>query len=168
MKSILTLTFAMLVSASSLLGQSTDKIIKINGDTLNVAVTNVSESSVTFAYPNETATSSINRKVVQQIIYKSGRVESISEPMIIRGEADFENVIITKDPNEVLGLIKKGDVEGKAFKYFGNESKLRVTATDKLKKEAANKGAFIILIQSDNFSMSPINNVTLTGIAYGY
>ena len=152
----------------SAFGQTTDKIIKIKGDTLKVTVTNVSESTITYSYPNETVTTTINRKVVKQIIYKSGRTEDISSPVIINGEADFEKVILTKDPNEVIGLVKKGEVQSKAQKGFGKESKLRITATEDLKKEVAKKGGFIVLVQSDNFSNSPLNNVTLSGIAYGY
>jgi len=168
MKNIITLSFALFLATFFVSAQTTDKIVKMNGDTLTVTVTNVSESTITYSYPRETVTTTINRKVVKQIIYQSGRVENISEPIVINGEADFEKVIITKDPNEVLGLVKKGDVQSKASKLYGKESKLRVTATDDLKKEAVKKGGFIILIQSDNFSMSPINNVTLTGVAYGY
>jgi hypothetical protein len=169
----ITLTFVLFVSAYSMQGQTTDKIIKINNDTLEVTVTGVLERMITYSYPNETVTIIVNKQIVKQIIYRSGRIEDI-EPIIINGEADFEKVIVTRSSQEVLGLEKKGEVEGKATKINGRANTLNSIATDNLKKEAAKNGAFIVLIKSNDVYTAPgppfttVNTVRLTGVAYGY
>lgn len=166
--------FYMLIAAFLLtictisIAQTFDKIIKMDGNVLVVKITNVSGNTISFTYPNETATNTINRKSVKEIQYASGRIEEISNLIEINGESDWAKVALTKDPNEVIGLVRKGEIQAQESIFFGNESKLREKAAESLKKEAAKKGAFIVLVQSDNFSHSPINNVTMTGIAYSY
>jgi hypothetical protein len=44
--------------------------------------------------------------------------------------------------------------------------KLRKKAKKKIQKEAFIDGCIIILIQTDEFSMSPINRINLIGIGY--
>src|SRR5690349_14358604 len=80
----------ILVVSISAFGQGQDKIVKIRGDTLKVAIQNVGESSITFTYSNEKATQTISKKTVKQIIYSNGRTESVTTPIIISGEADWE------------------------------------------------------------------------------
>ena len=80
---------------------------------------------------------------------------------------NWEDIIVTKNPNEVEGLERLGEVEAEAKKVFGKESKLRNSAMEKLKKEAALKGGSIVFLETDNFGNSPINNVTMRGTVYG-
>ena len=84
----------------------------------------------------------------------------------INGEADWEKVIITRNPNDVIGLERVTTLNAETQKLFGKQSKLRKKAIEKLKKEASKQGIQIVLITLDNFSMSPINNVALEGIGY--
>jgi len=81
-------------------------------------------------------------------------------------KGDYEKVIVTRNPDDVKGLARIGDVSASAKKVFGDQTALREAATVKLKKAAAKKGATIVLIQVDNFGMSPINNVSMSGVAY--
>ena len=46
---------------------------------------------------------------------------------------------MTKNPNEVEGLKRLGEVEAEAKKVFGKESKLRKSAMEKLKKAGGPK-----------------------------
>jgi hypothetical protein len=57
-------------------------------------------------------------------------------------------------------------VSASARQFFGDPGSLRKTATVKIKQEAAKLGASVVLIQSDNFAPTPINNVSLVGVAY--
>jgi len=43
---------------------------------------------------------------------------------------------------------------------------LREEATKKIKEEAAKLGATIILVTTDSFTMTPVNNVVMEGTAY--
>jgi hypothetical protein len=81
-------------------------------------------------------------------------------------KGDYEKVIVTRNPDDVKGLARIGDVSASAKKVFGDQTALREAATVKIKKAAAKKGATIVLIQVDNFGMSPINNVSMSGVAY--
>jgi uncharacterized protein (DUF1810 family) len=81
-------------------------------------------------------------------------------------EKDFEKVVVTRNADDVKGRISLGDVSATSRKVFGDPTVLRASATVKLKKEAAKKGASIVLIQADNFAGTPINNVNLLGVAY--
>ena len=81
-------------------------------------------------------------------------------------KGDYEKVIVTRNADDVKGLTRVGDVSVSAKKAFGDQTALREAATVKIKKAAAKKGATIVLIQVDNFGMSPINNVSMSGVAY--
>ena len=85
----------------------------------------------------------------------------------MRGEkVSEEDIIITRNPEDIKGLTRLGDVSSEASRLYGKQSKLRDEATKKLKKEAAKLGASIVLITVDNFAMTPINNVNMVGTAY--
>lgn len=60
-----------------------DKILKMKGDTMFVHVVNVSEYDVTFSYPNEDVTYTISKNIIKEIRFGSGRIEKISEPVIV-------------------------------------------------------------------------------------
>ena len=97
-------TALILMLSMSAFGQANDKIIKIKGDTLNVTIQSVTETSVLFNYSNENAIQSINKKNVLRLVYSSGRIEDISTPILILGKEDYEKVVLTTNPNDVEGL----------------------------------------------------------------
>jgi low affinity Fe/Cu permease len=143
-------------------------ISKLNGDKLNVTILKASETDVEFLYPGETVTQIISKKLVQSILYKSGREEKINEKVRVFSESDYYLVTITMEEKEVAGLRRIADISAKQSVPYGGRTKLREKALVKLKKESAVIGGHIILLQSDEFSNSPINTVSLSGVAYGY
>ena len=93
--------------------------------------------------------------------------EKVPQKAEVRGEkVSEEDIIITRNPEDIKGLTRLGDVSSEASRLYGKQSKLRDEATKKLKKEAAKLGASIVLITVDNFAMTPINNVNMVGTAY--
>lgn len=93
--------------------------------------------------------------------------EKVPQKAEVRGEkVSEEDIIITRNPEDIKGLTRLGDVSSEASRLYGKQSKLRDEATKKLKKEAAKLGATIVLITVDNFAMTPINNVNMVGTAY--
>ena len=82
------------------------------------------------------------------------------------GQKTTKDVQVTRNPNDVKGLVKVCDINESAQKLFGSQGKLREKAIEKAKVTAFEKGATIILIEVDNFAMTPINNVNI--IATGY
>ncbi len=81
-------------------------------------------------------------------------------------ENDWQKVIVTRNPEDVKGLKRAGDVSAETSILYGRQSKLREETTIKIKKEAAKLGATLVLIQVDDFAMTPINNVNMIGVAY--
>lgn len=141
---ILIVVFLLTICAISI-AQTLDKIVKMDGDVLMVLITNVSGDAISYTYPNENVTDTIKQKLVKEIQYASGRVEKISDLIEINGESDWKKVLLTKDPNEVFRLVKKGEVQSQKSSFGGSESKLRESAVQSLKKEAAKKGGLYCL-----------------------
>lgn len=83
-------------------------------------------------------------------------------------QSEPNEVILTKIPSEVEGLIRIGDISASSSIPFGGQKKLREKARKELIKEAQLLRADVVLITVDNFAMTPINNVNLEGIAYKY
>ncbi len=77
-----------------------------------------------------------------------------------------QNIIVTTAFEEVKNLQRLGEVSASAKRPFAGQTVLRADAIEKIKKQAIAKGATHVLIQSDNFAMTPINNVTIVGVAY--
>ncbi|AMR28990.1 hypothetical protein A0257_19060 [Hymenobacter psoromatis] len=156
-----------------------DKIVKVNNETLSVKVVTVGEQSISFTYPNETVINTLSRNQIKEIDFASGRVQTITERIIIEGEQDWQKVIVTTLESDVSGLVRKGEVKAKATggSTFSNQANIDARATEKLKKQAAKLGAHIILIQSQNTQRASFGNVgqmgqgptsLKQGVAYGY
>jgi hypothetical protein len=77
-----------------------------------------------------------------------------------------KDIIVTTVYEEVKNLKRIGDISVSASKLMGKQEKLRIEAIEKLKKEAALKGATHVLIQSENFAPTPTNTVSVSGVAY--
>ncbi|MDJ0365222.1 hypothetical protein QMK33_08660 [Hymenobacter sp. H14-R3] len=76
--------------------------------------------------------------------------------------ATSADIMITRDPNEVKGMTKLGEIEGRS-PFFGLSGKLGDKgATKKLKAEAEKLGATKVLIVSED----RMGATTLRGIAY--
>ena len=77
-----------------------------------------------------------------------------------------KDIIVTNVYEEVKNLKRVGDISASASKVFGKQDKLRIEAIEKLKKDAASKGATHVFIQSENFAPTPTNTVSISGVAY--
>ena len=167
MKKSIFIVILFLTSIVSAFSQ-TDKIKKLNGDSLEVIIKKVSQTEIEYSYVNEDLIQSINKSNVSCIVYKSGRVEKFAEVIVINGESDWEKVTFTTIEADVKDLTKVGEVAGKHMIVFGKESKIRLIATEKIKREAAKLGAHTVYLYEDKFELDPINNVSLRGFAYKY
>lgn len=152
-----------------------DKIIMVAGDTLNVEITKISPELIDFKYQNESAVNSKEKSKIEKIIYSSGRVEVFYEKItlpIIRGKDDWEKVIITFDERDIIGLVKCCDIIGKSNWGAAASVKGGEMAMEKMRKEAAENEASIVLIVAGwhHEKGKPISGygrgVKLTGVAY--
>jgi flagellar biosynthesis GTPase FlhF len=87
----------------------------------------------------------------------SSRSSERSRPVRIR---------VVNDLYQVRGLKKIGEATASASKPDGRQYSLKNDAIDKLKREAEEKGATYILIQSETFTLTPVNTVKVVGVLY--
>lgn len=155
-----------------------DQVYKHNGEVIKGSVKKVNEFTIVFTYENEDAENTLSRYAVEKIVYgKSGRVEDITEKVVINGEDDWEKVVILEDKSYIAGLKKNSEIKGKTgFVSFHTGNTADNKATKKLKVEAAKlKCAFILLtsdkdINQSGFDGPRFGNVQAIrkGIAYSY
>lgn len=171
MKKALLSTLGCLLAVSA---YSQDKLYTHKGDTLNVYVKEVNESSIRFTYPNEQSINTLSKNATEKIEYESGRVQQITEKIIINDYKDWEKVVITNLESDVQGLTKGSELKAKANgSTFANQGKVENRAFNKLKKEAASKGYHVLLIlttsgRSGSFGTSSGASASIRAIGYRY
>jgi len=94
---LIILALCMPVLAQSPTGIN-DVILKVNGEEIQGRVTKVSEETITFVYPGETAEYTIKKSDVLKITHSSGRVEMISQPLLPSQARKNDRVAITATP----------------------------------------------------------------------
>ncbi|MEO7486382.1 MAG: hypothetical protein ABIU77_04750 [Ferruginibacter sp.] len=151
--------------------QTNDKMLKHSGETLEVKVIKVGETTISYKYPGEEAEQTIGKFAVASITYGgSGRKEAISEKIVITGKDDWEKVEILTDKSQVLGLAKGEEIKGKtsgllSYNTAGSADK---KATKRIKEAAAEAGAPFILMTSDKSDGFGIKQAIKKGVAYSY
>ena len=115
---------------------------------------------------DEFAMSPVNNVSMVGICFTDGSAPVKENTDTETSTASNEDIILTKNPDDIKGRTRLGDVKGEASQFFGMQSRLRKDATKKMKEEAAKLGATIILVTTDSFTMTPVNNVVMEGTAY--
>jgi hypothetical protein len=165
-----TLSLFMAFAAIVAFGQN-DKMKKHSGETLEVKVLKVNETTVNFKYPGEDAEQTIGKYAIASITYgTSGRKEEITTKVMVSGKSDWESVVILTDASEVVGLKKGEEIKGKtsgliSYNSAGSADK---KATRKIKEEAAELGAPFILMTADKADGYGIKQSIKKGITYSY
>ncbi|MDD5151531.1 MAG: hypothetical protein PHC28_13820 [Flavobacterium sp.] len=171
----ITLLFLMSLTTSLIFAQ-VDVITKHSGETVKGKVLRVDEYTVVFVYDGEDAENSIGKYAIEKVVYgKSGRVEDVTEKIVVNGEADWEKVIILEEKSYIAGLKKGGEVRGKTgLINFQTGNTGDKKADKKLKMAAAAIGCPFILMISDKTTVGASSNslggtqAIKTGIGYKY
>jgi len=152
------------------MAQSNDKMIKHSGETLDVKIIKVGETTVSYKYPGEDAEQTIGKFAVASITYGSGRKEVVSEKIAISAKDDWEKVQIVTDKSQILGLKSSGDVRGKTsgFLTYNSAGSADKKATRKIKEAAADMGAPFVLMTSDKNDGFGAKQAIKNGVAYTY
>jgi hypothetical protein len=171
MKQLISIYFILLVFAANA-QTSNDIIVKHTGENFNVKIISVDEK-ITFTYLNENATQTIGKNAVREIIFSSGRIQQCSEKIVVKGEDDWGKVIITLEPDDIKGLVRKGEVLSSSSNSWNFKSKEGVDkkSTKKIKKDAAALKGHIILLQDqtkNNATFWDGASSSKNGVAYGY
>ena len=153
-----------------------DKIYKHSGEVVNGKVVKLEEYTIVFKYDGEDAENTVSKYAVEKIVYgKTGRVEEVTEKIVVNGEADWEKVVILEDKAYIAGLKKGDEVRGKTglINYHtGNTGDKK--AEKKLKMAAAAMGCPFILQTADKATVGASSNslggsqVIKKGIGYKY
>lgn len=169
------LLLVMMLTTSLIFAQS-DVITKHSGETVKGKVIRVDEYTVVFKYDGEDAENSIGKYAIEKIVYgKSGRVEEVTEKIVVSTEADWEKVVVLEEKSYIAGLKKVGEVRGKTgLINFQTGNTGDKKAEKKLKMAAAALGCPFILMTSDKTTVGANANsiggsqAIKTGLGYKY
>ncbi|MBX2952267.1 MAG: hypothetical protein KF870_07165 [Leadbetterella sp.] len=170
-KSILTLAITLM----SVFAYSQDKIYTHKGDFVVCKVTEMGEKSIKYKYEGEELTNSISKNLVSQVKFANGRIQKVSDKVVVSSELDWEKVIITNVESDIEGLTRVGEMMAKASSGWSmtNQGKMEKKAMDKLKKEASSHGCHIVLLltttgKGGHYGISGGTKASVTGVAYKY
>lgn len=145
-----------------------DLIVKHDGEKLNVKVNYVTESTIVFTNPGDSHSAKFGKAEVEKIVYKSGRIEMISDKVEVHGKKDWEKIIVTSNPLSVVGLIKKGEIHLKSAHRINGILNIESRDVEKMKKQAAEMGAHVIVLSSYDARQESIKSNDQVVVAYGY
>jgi hypothetical protein len=144
-----------------MLGQK-KKIVKVKG---------IFYTNVKYTEPGNEEIKSMKTKNIQRIIFDSGRKEVFNKPLVQDiTKADWKNVVITENKNEVEGLYEVGKVKGKSSSRNRTPKSAERTAKIRMKKRAANKGGVMILITDKETTggFGEVPTYYIEGIAFSF
>lgn len=147
-----------------------DTLVYLGGRSAPVSIINVTSNRILFSKQGESDINEIDRKQVEKIIYRTGRVEVFNRPVFeMVSEDDWRHVYLTEDPEEVAGLYERGPVEVTAAAVRNRRTTVR-NAEVRLKRQAVALGANMILVTHNEFrgGYGDVPSITMRGIAYGF
>ncbi len=170
------LTLAAIFFCTVAVYAQSDVITRHNGETIKGTVIRETEFGIVFSYENETSENTISKYAVEKIVYgKSGRVEKVTDKIVVNGEDDWDKVIILEDKAYIAGLTKGDEIRGKtAFINLQTGNTGDKKAMKKLKMAAAAMNCPFILILTEKTTVGSSSNdlggtqSMKTGIAYKY
>lgn len=141
--SVITAGFSIEIAAQ----QALDTIIKVEGKVLPVDVTKVTAGYVSFTVPGNSQIFTIERKEVQKIIYKNGRIEEYNKPVFeMIDDYSWEAVWITEDKAEVTSLYKRGEISANSPASARSPKAAKNSATIRLKKKASSMKGTVVYV----------------------
>ena len=152
-------------------GQATlDTIFKIEGKVLPVDVVKVTSQYVSFLVPGSDETYTIERKEVQRIVYKNGRVEEFNKPVFeLVDDYSWEAVWLTEDKKEISELYRRGKVSAESPASARSPKAAKKNAVIRLqKKAAAMKGTVVLVTKKQTIGgYGEYPGYYIEGIVYG-
>ena len=165
----------MLMSIAFMGVQAQDKIIKLSGEEIICKISEIGENAIKFKYEGEDLTNSIYKNTVKEIVFSSGRVQSLNSKVVVNGEKDWEKVRITKLESDVKGLTRGESISASSASgwSFTSQQKIQAKAIKKLKKLAAKNGYHVVLILTEtgkggHAGISGGTKSGVNGIGYKY
>jgi len=147
-----------------------DTIFKLNGAVIPVDITTVTPTYISFIFPGKKEEFTIERKEVQKIIYKSGKIDVLNKAAFeLIDDSSWEAVWMTEDKKEIGDLYMLGEIEARSPSSARSASAAKKGAIIKLKKKAANmKGSLILVTKKETSGgYGEYPGYYIKGIAYG-
>ncbi len=181
MKKIITTTLLIVLAQVSIHGQqSLDTLFFVDGKKEAVQLTGLTEESVQYNYYGEGIPISTPKTRLEKVVTRSGReviFENTSKKKSVYTAEDWEKVEITNVESEVEGLIRVGNVSGKAkgTTNFSSLEKLQSRSMTKMRMQAAFLGCDVVFMLNQTntdsrfgsaLSFSQTASSTLSGTAY--
>ena len=154
--------------------QESDIIFRHDGSQMRVDVKKIYLNDLYYSLPGDTKVNKLDQRLVHKIEYKTGKVEILNETAPdVREVGDYRKVKVTKNPDDVEGLIEVASLEAKtegSDRGYSTPKSLERTATIVLRRKAALVNANIVLItdKKSNVAFGEIPSLTLYGTAYSY
>ncbi len=152
-----------------------DEVYKHDGEVVKGKVIRVEEYTIVFIYNGEDTEYTIGKYAVEKIKHNSGRVEDVSEKIVVNSKDDWEKVVILEDKSYIAGLTKGSEVRGKTgLINFQTGNTGDKKAEKKLKMAAAKEGHPFILLTADKATVGAGSNrlggsqAIKKGISYKY
>lgn len=167
---IILLTAFAFLSLNAMSQHAYDTITKIEGKVMIVDVTKVTPLYVSFKVPGNADTYTMERKEIQKIVYKNGRVEEFNKPVFeIVDDYAWEAVWLTEDKKDVSELFRRGKASSKSPASARSPKAAKKNAIIRLqKKAAAMKGTVILVTKKQTIGgYGEYPGYYIEGIVYG-
>lgn len=130
-----------------------DTIVRFGNRKIPVTKLTMGSLTVTYALPEKPdSIIRLERKEIEKIIYKNGNISVLNKSVVeVVKDDQWQAVLITKDPKEVEGLYKRGEVNARASMSSRDKKRAQESATVKLQKKAAGQKAYIVLITREEY-----------------
>lgn len=154
-----TVVLVVFISAVGLaLGQ--DLIYQSDGTALNCTVVEMNESGLKYRLPGETVLVTLSKYRMTRVVLASGREQEYPGLPKIRAQYDWKKVILTTNPDDVVGLTRVKEMKGKSS-WGGNMASKG--AKRSIQKRAAEIGCPIVLLQDRTAGLM---GTRIFGVAY--
>jgi hypothetical protein len=158
------------VSLSAYGQEALDTIFKIEGKVMPVDVLKVTSQYVSFLVPGSDVNYTMERKEIQRIVYKNGRVEEFNKPVFeLVDDYSWEAVWLTEDKKEVSELYRRGKASAESPASSRSPKAAKKNAVIRLqKKAAAMKGTVVLVTKKQTIGgYGEYPGYYIEGIVYG-
>lgn len=167
---------SLLVSLLSLTAFAQDMLYLHSGEQIKCKVQDITETQVKYVYPGETIVNVVSKYGVEKIQFENGRVQQITDKIVITSDKDWEKVIILDQTEEVTGLkrvseLTKNSSSTWSLSFTENQGHYEAKAEKKIKIAAAKQGCPFILVTNKSGKSGGVltdAHASMTGILYRY
>ena len=125
-----------------------DTIVLISGRKVLGKVQMVSSSKITHIPKDKNDVVDIDRKQVQLIIYRNGKVERFNTPAVeLVDEGNWKTIVLTDQVGDVDGLFNLGSISAQSSPKSRTAKSAQRSADIRMQKMAAAMGGIMILVK---------------------